>query len=79
MTDTQFLDRFPTAASSGPPTQEQKDASNEIRDAVVNLARVIDQSTAPSRDQSLALTHLEDVLMRANRALFNPPTPKEAK
>lgn len=41
-----------------------------INEAVVLLAVVIDESTPHSRNKSLALRALEDVSMRANRAIF---------
>jgi hypothetical protein len=41
-----------------------------INEAVVELAVLIEQLTPASRNQSLALTALEDVSMRANRAIF---------
>lgn len=63
-------DRFPTAANGKPPTPEQREASARLHAATVALAEVIEAECPGGRDKSLALTHLEDTLMRANRALY---------
>jgi hypothetical protein len=63
------VDRFPTAANGKPPTGEQRAASGRLHAATVALAEVIEAECPGGRDKSLALTHLEDTLMRANRAL----------
>lgn len=65
-------DRFFTAAQGTPPTEAQKAQSNEIREKVVELGVLINEHVPGGRNQSLALTHLEDVLMRANRGIFAP-------
>jgi hypothetical protein len=62
--------RFFTASNGQPPTDEQRTAVRTINEAVVELAVLIEQLTPASRNQSLALTALEDVSMRANRAIF---------
>lgn len=62
--------RFPAAAISSPPTQEQRQAVAALRADAVEFAARIDAVCPDGRDKSLALTHLEDALMRANRALF---------
>ena len=62
--------RFFTAATGQPPTDEQRAAVREINEAVVALAVLIERHTPRSRNQSLALTALEDVSMRANRSIF---------
>lgn len=62
--------RFFTAASGQPPTDEQRAAVAAINAAVVALAVEIERHTPRSRNQSLALTALEDVSMRANRSIF---------
>ena len=63
-------DRFPTAAGGTPPTDEQRAAVARLHAATVDLAELIEAECPGGRDKSLALTHLEDTLMRANRALF---------
>jgi hypothetical protein len=62
--------RFVTARTGNPPTSQQRVDLAVILEATVDLALAIEKHTAPGRDQSLALTHLEDTLMRANRAVF---------
>lgn len=62
--------RFFTATTGQPPTDEQRAAVKAINDAVVALAVVIEANTPNSPNKSLALTALEDVSMRANRAIF---------
>lgn len=62
--------RFFTATTGQPPTDEQRAAVKAINEAVVLLAVVIEENTPNSRNKSLALTALEDVSMRANRAIF---------
>ncbi|AUG28756.1 MULTISPECIES: hypothetical protein [Microbacterium] len=62
--------RFFTATTGQPPTDEQRAAVTAINEAVVLLAVVIEENTPNSRNKSLALTALEDVSMRANRAIF---------
>jgi len=62
--------RFFTASSGQPPTDEQRAAVAAINAAVAALAVEIERHTPRSRNQSLALTALEDASMRANRAIF---------
>jgi len=62
--------RFITASAGKPPTDEQRAAVAKINDLVVQLAVAIEENTPRSRNQSLAQTALEDVSMRANRAIF---------
>jgi len=63
-------ERFPTAANGTPPTQEQRTAVSRIQQSVIQLAEWIDGLVPDGRDKSIALTALEDVLMRANRGIF---------
>lgn len=64
-------ERFISAATKlNPPTPEQVEASRALAEAVIALAVVIDSHMPNSRNKSLALTALEDVQMRANRALY---------
>lgn len=62
--------RFFTATTGQPPSDEQRAAVRAINEAVVTLACVIEAHAPASRNKSLALTALEDVSMRANRAIF---------
>ncbi len=69
-TPTPLEQRFMAAATSAPPTDEQRDAVRQITEAVVELGHRIEFLTPQGRNKSLALTALEDVQMRANRAIF---------
>lgn len=62
--------RFPTAATGGPPTYEQRNAVVALQKQVIELGVLIEASVPDGRNKSLALTHLEDALMRANRGIF---------
>lgn len=62
--------RFFTAATGKPPTDQQKLDVAKLRDLVVELGTAIEDRVPDGRNKSLALTALEDVLMRANRGIF---------
>lgn len=64
--------RFFTATSGPKPTPAQKESVAELRELIVTLATAIEEHVPPGRNQSLALTALEDVQMRANRGIFAP-------
>lgn len=64
--------RFFTATSGAPATDDQKDVVAALRNLIVDLAEVIVLAVPNGRHKSLALTALEDVQMRANRAIFDP-------
>lgn len=64
--------RFFTAATSVPPTEQQKLAVIRIRELVIDLAAQIEVDVPAGRNKSIALTALEDVAMRANRGIFDP-------
>ncbi|PPF39989.1 hypothetical protein [Pseudoclavibacter sp. AY1H1] len=66
-------ERFPTSVSAGPPTDEQVVASGTLRKVIVAAATAVDRLVPAGRDKSIALTALEDALMRGNRGIFNPP------
>ena len=59
-----------TAATGKPPTPEQIVAVARLRDQCIDLALLIVDKVPPGRNQSIALTALEDVQMRANRGIF---------
>ena len=44
---------------------------DQIRGLIYDAATAVQQTTEPSREQSLALTHLEEALMWAGKALFS--------
>lgn len=52
-----------------PPTPEQPAVYELLRDLAHQLALVVSAVTAPSREQSLALTKLEEAVMHANSAV----------
>lgn len=51
------------------PKEDQPYRYNLIRNNARYLAEEIARSTPPSREQALALTHLEDAVMWANAAI----------
>lgn len=65
-----MTDRFTTAATGEPPTADQSRALGMIYTDTVILAETIAACVPAGRDRSIALTTLEDVLMRANRGVF---------
>ena len=50
------------------PTEAQKASMQKMRDAFQELAHLIQHETPVSRQQSVALTHLEDAAVWANKA-----------
>ena len=63
--------RLITASSGKPPTDEQRVIADLVRERAVQLAATIIANVPPGRDASIALTSLEDVLMRTNRGIFS--------
>jgi hypothetical protein len=51
------------------PTPEQKRRLNSLRNCARMLAREIQSSTPAGPNQTLAIRHIEDALMRANLAI----------
>ena len=66
--DTRFL----IAQDGGKPTEDQLDAQREIRASIAEAGTRLQDLTEPSREQSLALTKLEEALLWAGRAIFKP-------
>jgi hypothetical protein len=60
-----LLNRFTYHA----PKDGQVQRYQTIRDQGLHLAQTIVSETPPSREQSLALTHIEDAVMWANAAI----------
>jgi len=52
-----------------PPKNDQTARYEQLRQAGYTLAQLIATSTPPSREQSLAFTHLEEAIMQANAAI----------
>lgn len=65
-----IADRFPTAATSSPPTTEQRDAVATLQQGARGLAEIIVWLVPEGRNREIALESLENVLMRANRGVF---------
>ncbi len=63
--------RFGAAATGNPPTDRQRLTVRKLQEAVTELGYLIEFNTPAGRNKSLALTALEDVQMRANRAIFH--------
>ena len=62
--------RYFTAAAGQPPPEQQELDVAKLSDLIVELATAIEDRVPNGRNKSLALTSLEDVQMRANRAIF---------
>lgn len=65
-------ERFFTAGSRGPASEERLESVKRIRGAVLDVAWLIETNVPAGRDKALAFTHLEDVLIRAGRGIFAP-------
>ena len=63
-------DRFGIAQDPRPVSLDHLQSQRDIRDAIQEAAEVIIGETEPSREQSLALTKLEEALMWAGKAVF---------
>jgi len=63
-------ERFGDATSGNGPTKLQTKEVLAIRTAILELAARIEAFAPQGRNKSLAMTALEDVQMRANRAIF---------
>jgi Lon protease-like protein len=64
------LDEWINGTRHHPPANEATaDAHAKARDLVAWLGRELHELLPAGRDKNLAFTHLEDVLMRANRAI----------
>ncbi len=61
-----------TAAQGKPPTPTQRSHIETLTQKIVDLSAMIDILVPPGRNKSLAFTALEEVQMRANRAIFDP-------
>lgn len=59
-----------------PPTGDQPQRYEQIRAAGLDLACLLDRLCPPSRERSLALTNLEQVVMWANAAIARNEKPE---
>lgn len=68
-----LIRRFQTASSNAvrDDIEKRKELLLELQEEVLCLATLIDVEIADGRDKSIALTSLEDVLLRAGRAIFS--------
>ena len=58
-------------AQDSKPTPEQLEAQAQVRDLIHRSALSLDLLAADSREKSSALTHLEEALMWAGKAIFS--------
>lgn len=65
--------RYFTASGGQPPTDNQRAITARLRSAILDVAWLIETQVPAGRHKSIALTSLEDVQMRANRALHAEP------
>lgn len=65
MTPEDLTNRF----THHPPKGDQAVRYSEIRRKALEFAQLINDMTPGSREQSLAITHLEDAVMWANAAI----------
>lgn len=59
-------------AQDGKPTDDQLAQQRAVRAAVANAAQHVNLYAPDGRAKSLALTHLEEALMWAGKAIFQP-------
>ena len=69
MNTQDLLNRFSYHATENP----QAGQHDEIRKACLNLAGFLDATVPDSREKSLAMTKLEEVMFWSNAALARPP------
>jgi hypothetical protein len=74
-----MLDELANRFTYHPPTPEQPEVFQLIRDQAHQLALLITHTTEPSRERSLALTALEEAVMHANSAIARHGLPPHAK
>lgn len=60
-----------------PPFGDQPERYVKIREAIKALSLLIEENTPPSREQSLAFTHLDYVNYCANAAIARHETPPQ--
>ncbi len=57
------------------PFGDQQERYVLLRDAITAVKRLVLENTPPSREQSLALTHLDDATYSANAAIARNEVP----
>ena len=58
-------------AQTSKASEDQLEVQRLVQSEVQQLASLLIDEVAPSRELSLALTHLEETLMWAGKAIFN--------
>ena len=58
-------------AQDGKPSVEQIELQAKLRNRIAEVADHLNWGAADSREKSLALTHLEEALMWAGKAIFS--------
>lgn len=69
MTEKELLERLERDFSYHPPKEGQPERYQAIREKALKFAYFLVAATPQSREQSLALTHLEEVVMFASAAI----------
>ena len=70
------LDELHRGLTNQPPGPEQIERMEQLRKVAKTFGTTIIENTPPGRDQSIALTALEDCVMRAIRAIALEPAPE---
>jgi hypothetical protein len=68
--EEQISGRF-LIAQDGKPSQEQLDFQASLRETFSGLAVRINREVTDGREKSLSITHLEEALMWAGKAIFS--------
>lgn len=58
-------------AQNGKPTEAQLDYQRQLREDIAAIATSLNMDVADGREKSLAITHLEEALMWAGKAIFS--------
>ena len=64
--------KFLLAQDSAAPNEHQLAHQRILRKFIADAGAYLEDVTPPSREQSLALTKLEEALMWAGKAIFKP-------
>lgn len=75
--DSKMMERLKNDFTHHPPFGDQADRYSRIREFARSFAQFICENTPPSREQSVALTHLDIVVMEANAAIARNEKPTE--
>ena len=60
-------------AQDSKPTDEELRIQNQIRDLIHETAQTLDVHVEDGREKSWVISHLEEALMWANKAIFKAP------